>query len=49
MQYLIINPSPPSAAYMRQWIVSIGSDNGLSPKRHQAISKPVLGYCQLDP
>ena len=33
-----INSSPPNAAYMRQWIrVNIGSDNGLSPIRHQAI------------
>ena len=30
----IINSSPPSAAYMRQWI---GSDNGLSPIRREAI------------
>ena len=34
---LVIN-SPPSAAYMCQWIwVSIGSDNGMVPIRHQAI------------
>ena len=33
-----INASHPSAAYMRQWFsVSIGSDNGLSPIRRQAI------------
>ena len=33
-----VNSSPPSAAYMHQvnW-VSIGSDNGLSPIRRQAI------------
>ena len=37
--YLGINSSPPSAAYMRKWIRSacIGSDNGLSPIRCQAI------------
>ena len=29
--------------------VSIGSDNGLSPSRRQAIIKPMLGYCQLEP
>ena len=36
---LLINSSPPSVAYMRQWInrVSIGTENGLSPIRRQAI------------
>ena len=35
---ILLNSSPPSAAYMRQWIgVSIGSNNGLSPIRRQAI------------
>ena len=35
---ILVNSSPLSAAYMRQWTgVSIGSDNGLSPIRHQAI------------
>ena len=29
-------------------LVIIGSDEGLAPGRHQAISNPVLGYCQLD-
>ena len=33
---VLLNSSPPSARYMRQWI-SIGSDNGLSPIRRQAI------------
>ena len=35
-----VNSSPPSAAYMRQWIgrVSIGSDNGLLPVRRKAIT-----------
>ena len=31
-------PTPPSAAYMSVNPVSIGSDNGLSPIRHQAIT-----------
>ena len=39
-----VNPSPPNAAYMRQWIGSAGSDNGLSP-----LSKPTMGHCQLGP
>ena len=32
-----INSSPPSAAYMRQWIRTALVNNGLSPIRHQAI------------
>ena len=33
------NSSPPSAAYMRQWIHQVsGSGNGLLPVRHQAIT-----------
>ena len=33
-----VNSSPPSAAYVRQWIVSVfDSDNGLSPIQRQAI------------
>ena len=32
-----LNSSPPSAAYMSVIQGSIGSDNGLSPIRHQAI------------
>ena len=46
-----VNSSPPSAAYMCQWIghTGIGSDNGLSPIRREAIIyTPMLGYCQLD-
>ena len=46
----LINSSPPSAAYMRQWIKSALVDIiayrlfGTKP-----LSKPLLGYCQLDP
>ena len=45
-----VNSSPPSAAYMRQWIgsalVQIMAWRliGIKP-----LSKPMLGYCQLDP
>ena len=43
-----INPSPPSAAYMRQWIgstlVQIMASGLYGTK---PLSKPVLGYCQL--
>ena len=34
---LKVHSSPPSAAFMRQWSVSIGSGNGLSPARRQII------------
>ena len=41
---------PPSAAYMRQWIgsalVQVMASRLLGAK---PLSKPVLGYCQLDP
>ena len=44
------NLSPPSAAYMRQWIgsalVQIMACRLFSAK---PLSKPMLGYCQLDP
>ena len=44
--------TPPSAAYMCQWNVSIGSDNGLSPIQRlfgaTPISRPMLGYFQLE-
>ena len=39
-----INSSPPSAAYMRQWIGSaLVSDNGLSPIRRQVIIETNAG------
>ena len=31
-----------------EW-VSIGSDDGLSPIPPKPLSKPMLGYCQLEP
>ena len=45
-----VNSFPPSVAYMRQWIVSALAQImvcrlfGAKP-----LSKPLLGYCQLDP
>ena len=45
-----VNSSPPSSAYMRQWIrsalVQIMACRLFGDK---PLSKPVLGYCQLDP
>ena len=45
-----INSSPPSAAYMRQWIrstlVQIMACRLFGAK---PLSEPVLGYCQLEP
>ena len=45
-----INSSPPSAAYIRQWIrsalVQIMTCRLFGAK---PLSKPLLGYCQLDP
>ena len=45
-----VNSSPPSAAYMRQWIgsalVQIMACRLFSAK---PLSKPMLSYCQLDP
>ena len=45
-----INSSPPSAAYMHQWIgsslVQIMACRLLGPK---SLSKPMLSYCQLNP
>ena len=46
----LVNSSPPSAAYMRQWIcsalVQIMACRLFGTK---PLSKPTLGYCQLDP
>ena len=42
------NSSPPSVAYLCQW-GSIGSDNGLSPDRHQAIIWTNTGILLLRP
>ena len=45
-----VNASPPSAAYMRQWtglaLVQIMARRLFGTK---PLSKPMLGYCQLDP
>ena len=45
-----VNPSPPSAAYMRQWIrsalVQVMACRLFGAK---PLSKPMLGYCQLHP
>ena len=45
----IINPSPPSASYMRQWIgsalVEIMACRLFGAK---PLSQPTLGYCQVD-
>ena len=38
----------PLLLHIVNW-VSIGSDNGVSPDRRQALSEPMLKYCQLDP
>ena len=43
-----VNPSPPSAAYSMNR-VSIGSDNGLSPNRHQAIIWTSSGLLSIGP
>ena len=46
----MLNSSPPSAAYMRHWtyspLVQIMACRLFSAK---PLSKPMLGYCQLDP
>ena len=46
----VINSSPPSATYMRQWtgsaLVQIMACCLIGAK---PLSKPMLGYCQLDP
>ena len=34
---------------MSDILVNIGSDNGLSPVRCQALTEPMLTYCQLEP
>ena len=49
LEYSLFSSSPPSAAYMRQWIVSIGSDKGLSPIRHQAITWINAGIVLIGP
>ena len=41
-----INPYPPSAEYMRQWIRSALVQ--IMAYRAEPSSKPMLGYCQLD-
>ena len=48
--HIWINSSPPTAAYMRQWIgaalVQIMAYRLFGAK---PFSKPMLGYCQLEP
>ena len=47
---VMLNSSPPSAAYMRQWMGPVMVQTmacrlyGAEP-----LSKPILGYCQSDP
>ena len=47
---VVINSSPPSAAYMRQWngsaFVQIMACRLIGAK---PLSKPMMGYCQLGP
>ena len=46
----MINSSPPSVAYMPQWIkLSIGSDNGMLPILHQAIVWNNAGLLSIGP
>ena len=49
IKWTLFNPSPPSAAYMRQWmmltLVQIMACRLFGAK---TLSKPLLGYCQLD-
>ena len=46
----VINSSPPSAAYMRQWIVSaLVQIMACRLFGAKLLYKPMLGYCQLDP
>ena len=45
-----INSSPPSVVYVRQWTgstIGIGSDNGLSPIRCQAIIETNAGVLSI--
>ena len=45
-----INSSPPSAAYMRQWIWSaLVQIMACRPFSAKPLSKSMLGYCQLYP
>ena len=50
VNHMYLNSSAPNAAYMRQWIgsalVQITACRLLGAK---PLSKPMLGYCQLDP
>ena len=39
----------PNAAYMRQWIISISSDNGLAPIRRQVIIWTNGGLISIGP
>ena len=44
------NSSPPSTAYMRQWIGSaVGQIMAFCLFGAKSLSKPTLTYCQLDP
>ena len=47
--HMPVNSSPPSAAYMRSELGSIGSANGLSPDRRQAITWTNAGLLSIIP
>ena len=49
MQLTAVNLVRPSDAYMRQWSNIIGSDNGLSPGRCQAINQTNAGILSIGP
>ena len=44
-----LNSLGPSDAYMRQWLTIIGSDNGLSPGRREAIIWSIAGILLIRP
>ena len=46
--FSILNSSPPSATYMRQWIgPTLIQIMACQPFGAKSLSKPMLGYCQL--
>ena len=46
--FSILNSSPPSATYMRQWIgPTLIQIMACQPFSAKSLSKPMLGYCQL--
>ena len=47
---IVFNSSPPSAAYMRQWIrAALFQIMACRLIGAKPLSKPMLGYCHLDP